>query len=348
MVRRNKRTRHQLGVTLIELMLGVTLGFLISAIVLSLYVNTSKGLAQNERYAWMQENARFVLKTLSEDLSMVDFWGRLMATDVIGTAVASPVGDCGIDVNVFNGNAAILVNNNHLNVSPPAPPAVPQFTPCALLTANTRPNTDLLVLKRVEGSSTSSTFVDVADVDNDADTTEILTLGGSALTNGVVYLRSTTTTGTFIADATPGNPPGVGESDWRYIPRVYFVRTFYETLGDQIPALCRLVISGSGLTLTECIAEGIEDFHIQFGIDTDRDTIANLYTATPTPDEMENAVSARLYILARSIEPDPQFTNDTQYVLGDAIVPAANDGFYRRVFSTTISLRNTVARSLMQ
>jgi len=342
MARSNKRTDHQLGFTLIELMLGVTLGFLVSAVVVSLYVNTSKGLAQNERYAWMQENARFVLKTLSEDLGMVDFWGRLIATDVIGAAVASPVGDCGIDVNVFNGDAAILVNNNHVS------PAATQFVPCALLTANIRPNTDLLVLKRVEGSSTSSTFVDVADIDNDTNTTEILTLGGSSLNNGAVYLRSTSASGTFIADASAANPPGVGETDWRYIPRVYFVRTFYETPADQIPSFCRLVIAGTGLTVTECIAEGIEDFHIQFGIDTDSDTIANLYTATPALGDMENAVSARLYLLARSTEPDPGFTNGTQYVLGDAIVPAANDGFYRRVFSTTISLRNTIARSLMQ
>ena len=265
MARSNKRTGHQLGFTLIELMLGVTLGFLVSAIVVSLYVNTSKGLAQNERYAWMQENARFVLKTLSEDLSMVDFWGRLMATDVIGTAVASPVGDCGIDVNVFNGDAAILVNNNHVS------PAATQFVPCALLTANIRPNTDLLVLKRVQGSSTSSTFVDVADIDNDTNTTEILTLGGSALNNGVVYLRSTSANGSFVANASAANPPGLGETDWRYIPRVYFVRTFYEVPGDQIPSFCRLVIAGAGLTATECIAEGIEDFHIQFGIDTDSD-----------------------------------------------------------------------------
>ena len=69
---------------------------------------------------------------------------------------------------------------------------------------------------------------------------------------------------------------------------------------------------------------------------------------TPTLSEMENAVSARVYLLARSIDADPHFTNDTQYVLGDSIVPAANDGFYRRVYSTTIALRNTAARSLMQ
>jgi len=332
----------QRGLTLFELMLSVTLGLLVSGVVLSLYINTSRSLAQNERYAWMQENARFALRALSEDLRMVDFWGRVIATGVIGTDVTSTVGDCGVDIAVFNGDTAILTNNYH--------PVIPstQFTPCAALAAVMRPNTDLLVLKRVAGSSTASTFVDAADVDGDSNTTEILTLGASDLTNGVVYLRGSGTAGTFINDASSTNPPGTGQSDWRYIPRIYFVRNFYETVGDQIPALCRLAIAGIDLSGTECIAEGIEDIHVQFGIDTDQDAIANIYTSIPTLSEMENAVSARLYLLARSIDADPHFSNDTQYVLGDETVPAANDGFFRRVYSTTISLRNSAARSLMQ
>lgn len=334
--------RFQRGLTLIELMLGITLGFLISSVVLSLYINTSRSLAQNERYAWMQENARFVLKTLSEDLSMADFWGHVIATDVLGTSVTSPPGDCGVAIDVFDGNTAILVNNYH------AIPVSSHFTPCPAISNDIRPTTDVLALKRVEGSSTASTFVDAADVDNDLDTTEILTLGASDLVNGAVYLRSTSNTGSFIADASSSNPPGTDQSDWRYIPRIYFVRKYYENPADQIPALCRMVISGIGMTGTECIAEGIEDFHVQFGIDTDQDGIANVYTSTPTLAEMENAVSARVYLLARSIETDPHFVNDTQYVLGDSVVAAANDGYYRRVYSTTVSLRNTVARSLMQ
>lgn len=338
----SKKPGHERGLTLIELMLGVTLGFLISGVVLSLYINTSRSLAQNERYAWMQENARFVLKTLSDDLSMADFWGQVIATDVIATTLASPTGDCGVDIDVFNSNTAILVNNNH------ASPVLSQFTPCAAITADLRPSTDLLALKRVEGSSAASTFVDAADIDGDSDTTEILTLGASDLVDGDVYLRSSGSAGNFIDDASSSNPPGSGQSDWRYIPRIYFVRDYYETSGDQIPAFCRRAILGVGMTLTKCIAEGIEDFHIQFGIDTDQNAVANIYTAIPTVSEMENAVSARVYLLARSIQADPHFTNDTQYVLGDAIVPAANDGFYRRVYSTTISLRNTAARSLMQ
>lgn len=332
----------QRGFTLVELMLAVTLGLLVSAIVLTLYINTSRSLAQNERYAWMQENARFSLKIISEDLSMADFWGQIIATDVIASNVTSPAGDCGISIDVFNGDTAILANNYH------ASPAWTQFTPCAALTSNMRPNTDMLAVKRVEGSSTASTFVDVADVDKDSNTTEILTVGASDLVDGTVYLRSTGSAGTFVDDANSGNAPGTGQTDWRYLPRIYFIRNHYETLGDGIPSLCRLTMDEEELTNMECIAEGIEDFHIQYGIDTDRNGVANVYTSTPTLVEMENAVSARVYLLARSIDTDPHFTNDTQYVLGDAVVPAANDGFYRRVYSTTIALRNTMARSLMQ
>lgn len=332
----------QRGLTLIELMLAIVLGFLISAVVLSLYINTSRSLAQNERYAWMQENARFALRVLSEDLAMADFWGRVVATDTITTNVSSPTGDCGIDIDIFNGDSALLFNNYH------DPAAIEHFTPCATITADVRPSTDVVAVKRVEGSFTASTFVDAADVDGDSDTTEILTLGDSDLNDGTVYLRSTGSAGTFVDDADPGNPPATGQTDWQYSPRIYFVRDYTETPGDQLPALCRLALSGAGLTASECLAEGIEDLHVEFGIDTDKDAVANIYTSTPTPADMENAVSARVFLLARSVEVDPHFTNDTQYVLGDAVVPAANDGYYRRVYSTTVALRNSMARSLMQ
>ena len=334
--------RTQRAFTLIELMLALTLGLLVSGIVLTLYINTGRSLSQNERYAWMQENARYALKALSDDLSMADFWGRVISTDIISTTLAPPPGDCGEDVDLFDSNTALMVNNYH--ESPP----VTQFTPCAALSDNQVPNSDMLVLKRVGGSPTASTFVDVMDSDSDTDTTEIITTGASGLSSGVVYLRSNASTGAMIDDASSGNPPDLGESDWRYVPRIYFVRDYYETLGDGIPALCRLKIDGIELGTVECLAEGVEDFHVQFGIDTDSNGIANQYTATPTLAQAENVISARVYLLVRSITPDPFFKNDITYVLGDVTIPAANDGYYRRVYSTTVALRNTIARSLMQ
>ncbi len=50
---------------------------------------------------------------------------------------------------------------------------------------------------------------------------------------------------------------------------------------------------------------------------------------------------------SRSSDPDPFHVNSKTYVLGDAVVAAANDGHYRSVFTTTVSLRNLANRSVM-
>ncbi len=342
---KTRRIAHhprQRGLSLVELMVALTLGLVVTSAILAIYLHTTRGHAQNERYAWMQENGRYALKALSDDIGMVDFWGKIISTDVITTTLAPPVGDCAVDINMYDGDDALMVNNYHVG------PALTHFAPCATITANQKASTDILVLKRVEGSPTASTFIDVTDVDADTDTTETLTTGAANLQNGTVYLRSNGSTASFIDNAAPANPPALGQSDWAYVPRVYFVRDYYETVGDGVPALCRLEIVGSGLGNTQCIAEGVEDLHVQFGIDTNNDGVANLYTAVPTLAQMETAVSARLYLLMRSIEADPSYINGNTYNLGDVAIAAFNDQFYRVVYSTTIALRNSVAHNLMQ
>jgi type IV pilus assembly protein PilW len=78
----------------------------------------------------------------------------------------------------------------------------------------------------------------------------------------------------------------------------------------------------------------------EFGVDGDGDFVADYYTAAPTAAEIGDAVSARIYVLARSISEVPDYVNDKTYRLGAKVIAAANDGFYRRVFSTTVLLRN--------
>ena len=53
------------------------------------------------------------------------------------------------------------------------------------------------------------------------------------------------------------------------------------------------------------------------------------------------------YLLARSTEPDPQYTDAKTYVLGDRTVGPFEDGHYRRVYSSTVMLRNTANLSLL-
>jgi type IV pilus assembly protein PilW len=79
---------------------------------------------------------------------------------------------------------------------------------------------------------------------------------------------------------------------------------------------------------------------VELGIDDDADFIADYYTAAPTAAEVTDAVAARIYVLARSVTQVPNYTNDKTYRMGATVVAPANDGFYRRVFSTTVLLRN--------
>ncbi len=61
---------------------------------------------------------------------------------------------------------------------------------------------------------------------------------------------------------------------------------------------------------------------------------------------MRSVVTARIYVLARSIEPDAGYTNNKVYQLGDVQkdYSSNSDSYHRRVFTTTVQLRNRVNR----
>jgi hypothetical protein len=127
---------------------------------------------------------------------------------------------------------------------------------------------------------------------------------------------------------------------------VYFVRDHFQAPGDGVPALCRLDIALQSLSAVSCLAEGIEDMHLEFGLDTDLDGAANRFTATPLAADMETVVSVRVHLLMRSTDGIPFYENQKSFRLGAKVVPAANDGFLRGVFSTTVAMRNSANRNL--
>ena len=331
---------NQRGLSMVELMIAMAIGLVITASVLTAYVSASRNFAMDERYARMQENARYALRVLGEDLLMADFWGQTISTDNISTSLAVTAGDCGQAMTLYSADNAFLYNNYHDGA------ATAHFAPCAAISANRQGSSDVLVIKRVEGTPTAGAFIDVADVDGDGDTTETITTGGGSLQLNTVYLRTNGTTGSLIDDASSANPPTTGWSDWRYIPRAYFVRDFLKTAADGVPALCRLDIDGKNLSELSCLAEGVEDLHVEFGLDTDTDGDANRYTATPTAAEMETVISARVYLLMRSATTVPFYTNSKAFQLGGESVAAANDGYLRNVFTTTVALRNAASRNI--
>ena len=131
-------------------------------------------------------------------------------------------------------------------------------------------------------------------------------------------------------------------SFWQASTRIFFIRRYSNTPGDNLPSLCMEVLAGNSM-MTRCLVEGVENMQLEFGIDTDGDGIANRYRQTPAPGELRRAVTANIYLLIRSPAPIPGYSDTRSYRLGSRLVPAAGDPFLRRVFSSSTPLSNVAS-----
>jgi len=132
---------------------------------------------------------------------------------------------------------------------------------------------------------------------------------------------------------------------WEYYPHILFVRDHSLSSSDGIPTLCRKGLSAASNMQgdTQCIVEGVENMQIEFGIDEDGDQQANYFLTEPTDADLRAAVAARIYLLVRSVNPITGYTNDKSFSLGQTVVAPPADNYYRRVFQTTVLLRNSEA-----
>jgi hypothetical protein len=131
-------------------------------------------------------------------------------------------------------------------------------------------------------------------------------------------------------------------NDWEYRPRIYYIRNYSNAPGDGIPSLCRKVLTwGSPPNMdTECIAQGVEDLQVEFGLDTNGDGNANRYLPNPTLTEMQQVVSARISVLARTEEADRGYTDQRTYTVSNAPAYTPNDNFHRRLYTVTVMIHN--------
>src|ERR1700692_4572507 len=68
--------RHQLGMTLIELMVAMTLGMLVLSVVTVIYSGTSGNRATLERGGRLAENAAYAVEVLSDEIRMAGFFAE--------------------------------------------------------------------------------------------------------------------------------------------------------------------------------------------------------------------------------------------------------------------------------
>lgn len=317
------------GFTLIELMIAMTLSMLMAAAIISVFVYNRDSFDRDDMIQRMQEDARNAVREFANDLSMAGYWSDVVVPAAIvpdGTlAVATDCGPGAIGNWIYRTVAPGTTRSLAVTTVDNATGATANAAFSCINPGEIVPGTDVVGVKRVAGAE--------AALPRTPDT---------------VYVRSNGTVALMFREPL-GVPAAVVSppfTEWEYRPSIYYVRNFGQRPGDGVPTLCRKVLQyGAPPTVvTECLAQGIEDLQVEFGLDTDSDGQPNIFLPNPSLAELQTAVSARIYVLARSVESDNQYTNDKTYSISNAPAFTPADNYYRRVFSISVNMNNLRAQ----
>lgn len=319
----------QRGFTLVELMIALVLGLLLLVALLSLLLATRRDARENDAQTAVQDQGEYALSVLSRDLMAAGYFGAIYdrSAIVIGATAAAvtPAPDCTADGWVFETSTLVdFADDADANIG--------ALYPC-LDADEVLAGTDLVGIHR-------SAIQPAAEL--------AAATGTLILQAPHYYLQTNGISGTVIrtssASYTPTAPiqPFTGPmAFYEWSPRLYFIRPWSRSDGDGQPALCRRSLDhANGALQTECLAEGIEDLQLQWGLDDDGDLAVDRYSFAPNDAELASARTVRLYLLARASEATSSYTDGKRYDLGDKIVSPGADGYFRRVFTTTVELRN--------
>lgn len=315
--------------TLVELLIAMSLSLIVGAAIITVFTNNTRSFREDENMLRMQDDASNALRELAFDITMAGHYASLIApsamigdTDLV---VGTDCGPAGVPNWIYQTQAAgehqsLLAIDNATGASANAGHS-------CITAAELQPGTDVVSIKRVAGGSTA---VPIA---------------------GNVYLRTNGTVGLLYRQPASAAPPvivPVPFTEWQYRPRIYFIRNYSNAPGDQIPALCRKVLTGAGPSMTtECLAQGIENLQIEYGLDVSGNGRPDAFLSNPTQAQMQTVVSARIFLLARSVESDFRYNDIKTYTLGNAPAYTPADNFHRRVSSITVNIPNIRALTLL-
>lgn len=318
-------TPFQTGLSLVELMVAMTIGLVVSGAVATIFIQSKASYRQNDEINFLQDNGRYVLNVLANDLELAGFYGGIVAPISITFETDPTVDDyligggnfeCGPATRIINSVASWTYDASMpiTYLSAPASGTDVAFNyPCV---AGYQTNSDFLSIKRVRGNPINAT---------------------ASLEPHKVYLYGDLDDGEFHTNAV--SLPSTLTA-WEYYVHLYYIKdnTLKKMYLGWDDTNSRFAMYDTDL------AEGIEKFHIVFGIAGADTTTVDFYTSSPTPTQLAAAVTARVYVLARGSKEMSGYTNDKTYQLGDITMDFSSnsDSYYRRVFSTSVVLRNNI------
>lgn len=335
--------RAQAGFSLTELMVAVALGLFVLAGLSTVFLNSSRTRDEIERANRQIENGRYAMQVLSSDLRLSGFLAEFeIAAAGLPTPAAKP--------------DPCLLTLPDLNAALPLHLQGYDGGAALACLADVRPGTDIVVIRRA--SSCVRASPGCPDVPG-------APYFQASLCNNATELASVAVGDQWRLDTAIGNLDRHKRncttiSDVRqYHTHIYFVAN-NDAPGDGIPTL-KLASLGAGGFAISPIAQGIENMHFEYGIDSDLDGVPDAFTADPDSfngcagpacvAHWRNAMAVKINLLARNTTPSHgDYLDNKTYVLGlkangsQNVIAAANDKFRRHVYQSEVRLNNPAGR----
>ncbi len=338
---------RQAGLSLVELMVSLTIGFVLLLGLSTLIVQQNTSRNEMEKSSRQIENGRYAVQLLHDDIQLAGFYGEYSPASGVVMTTPDPCltsGNLGWDSTLATRSVPVpIIGYAGAGADP---------TPSACLD-NYQPNTAVLVVRRVSADSIAAasavagtTFLQVSRCSTqDVATPFVLGTGGFTMRLS------------DCDDAPPGNTLA---NLWPYIVRIYYISSCSECGSDNIPTLKMVEFIGGARTIVPLV-EGIENMQFEYGIDTvgglrvntnnicvagvGGDGAPDAYTSTPAAGDWENVMAVRVHLLARNNDITPGHTDDKSYYLGEAASSVSPGGSYKRhVYSQLIRATNPSGR----
>lgn len=367
---RNRRITHARarGLSLVELLVAITIGAILLAGAVMLFINNRDTYRTTNDLSRLQETARFAVDMMTKDIRMAGYFGCIENVENVVSNVGPGTGELW-DINMNPGFGAIVPPIEGFDDSDittgwlPSTFAEPATAtndgdgitlrylsgslvdnlptpPVGACTGNCTPDYEVTTKPTTVGATTTVSI----DATNDFAAGNLVGMSNCRASD--VFQIATVPNATQITTNNPINgvyDPLAQEFPMlaRYVGVRYFVAPSINGTG---PALFRTQISDTALTETapQELFEGVESLQFQYGVDTvGNDGRPDAYLTADLVADWLTVVSVRIGILVRTVDERSQTIDDQAYDVLDVNIPAANDNRHRRVFTTTVMLRNT-------
>lgn len=350
----SRKFARQDGVTVIEIMIAVALSLIILAGVMHIFMNNKKTYRVQEAFARLQENGRFAMQFLTEDIRMAGYSGCVGMVpdreivnnvDMEGTKndadlVTEFTGD-GLEgfeysdlpialsatknlttTNVVNGSDIIRIKGGRPTgavVTPPSSQSKKELPPDP-------PNSASLHLDPATAAGLF-TDKDILLISNCKHADIFAVTNVNATTTSSESFTVLTHSATENISPLMSKPYGGDAEILRFTSNAYYLG--YN--GAGIPSLYRQSLGNSAAINEEELVEGVESMEILYGEDTDGDGAPNIYVNANAVTKMSDVVSIRITLGLISVSDNitPKPTNE-------------GDRRLRRDFTTSITIRNRV------